>query len=478
MTATGIYGLNASHRDGVLKVTLSPGLDEYRVLRSDGEEIARLYGNLLHRHSGDRVEVCGKDIRIAGELATIDDFEVDILPHLNGNFALWTKGPYPQRIYMNEAGSIPVLYCSRSRRISSSPALMFDEEEYAARFDKGRYERLVADEPMGAWIPAGLTAHTGLFRLMPHFYLDLEDFTARRFWPREGDLALDLGIEEAAAICATALEKFIGAAVEQFGRQSQSLTAGYDSRMLLACSRPHRDSIDYFTVDPGGGHIDHGIPAALARTLGLSHRFYEPEYSTAEEGAQWDRAVGHCVRERNRETRNTLHQLPGDFIITGVCGEIGRIKLYKNEAGTVNDKPASVDDTIARLGLKRDPEIRDAMKRWMTDITWLPRSCVLDLAYNEVRFGIWAMAQAPAQQSVRRSLMPYTQRVVQTAFMSTPPAERGTDALFRRIGAIAWPAAMDLGINRFGDYRDHLVKVRKLFSREHLTRLVRHRRSA
>ena len=473
-----IYGLDATYRDGALDVSLSEGLDEYRVLRSDGEEIARLYGNLLHKYSGERVEVTGGDVRISGDLATIEEFEADVLPHMNGNFALWTKGPFPQRIYMNEAGSIPILYCPQSRRVSSSPALMFDEAEYAERFDKERHERLIANEPMGAWIPAGLTAHSGLHRLMPHFYLDLEEFTAHRFWPRKGDLALDLDVEDAARMSAEALGRFIGASVEQFGRLSQSVTAGYDSRILLACSRPNRDSIDYFTIDPGSAHIDHGVPAALADTLGLSHRFYEPQYSTAEEGEQWDRAVGHCVRERNRETRSTLNQVPNDFIITGVCGEIGRIKLYKHDADTVNDSPATVDDTIARLGLKRDPEIRAAMERWLADIAWLPRSCVLDLAYNEVRFGIWAMAQAPAQQAVRRSLMPYTQRAVQRAFMCTPPAKRGTDRLFRRIGEVAWPDAMKLKINRFGDYRDHLIKVRKLFSREHLTRLVRHKRSA
>ncbi|MEL7519503.1 MAG: hypothetical protein AAFN48_11190, partial [Pseudomonadota bacterium] len=238
-------------------------------------------------------------------------------------------------------------------------------------------------------------------------------------------------------------------------------------------ARQSVERLDWFTFGRDPLHIDHALPKALAETLDLSHTFLDTPRASEAQMQAWDRAVGHTVRESNRETHPALDQLPNAFIMTGLYGENGRSRMYASDFMTINDKPVSVDMVVGRLGLPKAPEVMQAVEEWLAGIAWLPTSAILDLAFHEIKFGTWAMAQVPAQHAIRPALLPFAQRDVQRAFMATDPTVKTTQALFQRIGEMGWPEAMALPVNRFGDYRDPLFKLRKLTSRAHVTRLLR-----
>ncbi|MEL6707759.1 MAG: hypothetical protein AAFP79_05715 [Pseudomonadota bacterium] len=469
----GIYGANGSYAKGALSLALSRGLREYPMRDAGGRTIATVYGLMLEGALGEGLTVQDGAVIVAHAIDSTEVFETRVLPRIQGNFVVWTHGALPSRLYPNEGGTIPLVYCRASGRVASSAGLMFEAEEYEKRLDRARYNRLVGGEIKGAWVPLSLTAHDGLSRLVPHHYLDLESWEQKRFWPRRGDLDLGMALDQAATVCCKAMADFTVAGVAQVGRISPTLTAGFDTRILLATARQSVDHLDWFTFGRDPLHIDHALPKALAETLGLSHTFLDTPRASEAQMEAWDRAVGHTVRESNRETHPALDQLPNAFIMTGLYGENGRSRMYASDFMTINDKPASVDMVVGRLGLPKAPEVMQAVEEWLAGIAWLPTSAILDLAFHEIKFGTWAMAQVPAQHAIRPALLPFAQRDVQRAFMATDPTVKTTQALFQRIGEMGWPEAMALPVNRFGDYRDPLFKLRKLTSRAHVTRLLR-----
>ncbi|MEM7687839.1 MAG: hypothetical protein AAF291_02360 [Pseudomonadota bacterium] len=469
----GIYGAKARYADQTLSVSLTDGLREYPLVDQSGAALGTLYGLVLEGALGDGLTMRDGAVVFDGVAASIGDFETRILPDIQGNFFVWTHGALPSRVYLNEGGTIPLVYCAASGRIASSAGLMFDAREYEERLDRARYERLVANEIEGAWVPLHLNCHAGLKRLVPHHYLDLETWEQVRFWPRVGDVALDTPLDEAAQTCLSAMAGFIAAAVCQVGRVSPTLTAGFDSRILLVTSKQSIDQLDFFTFGRDPFHVDYALPKEMVEALGLSHAFLGEQRASHEQMEQWDRAVGHSVRETNRENHPALEQVTNRFIMTGLYGENGRSRMYASDLDTINTKPASVDMVVGRLGLPRAPEVLGAVEDWLAGIARLPTSCILDLAFHEIKFGTWAMAQVPAQHAIRPALLPFAQRSVQRAFMTTDPRIKREEALFRRIGELGWPEAMEHKVNTFGDYRDVLFKLRKLTSRAHITRLLR-----
>lgn len=459
-----------------MSAELSAGLRQTPVRDASERHIATVYGRVLRGWRGRDLEISPEEIKVAFEVTSPEVFEAQVLSGLHGAFCLRTLGPLPHRLYLDAGGSLPIVYSPADGRIASSAGMMFEDAEYQARFLASRHKRLIESEIRGSWIPGMLTAHESLFRLLPNFYLDLKSWTQHRFWPGPEQARLDLGLEEAAQSVARDLQGFVEATVEEFRCVGPALTAGFDSRLVLAASRRVVDRVEFFTMGSKGEGRDQGIAAAMAAELGFQHRLVPVVRSTPVQHAHWNRLVGDTTKEVNREIYPTLFDLPYDVVLTGVYGEVGRIRGYKADADTINDQTPSARMIAGRLTVPfSDREVRAEVERWLSTIDWAPCSVVLDLAFNEVKFAVWGMAQAPVQQAARFTLQPFAQRSIQEMFMRVPPPIQGKAALFTRIAEILWPETMRLGINSYGDYRDRLLFLKKFTQRERLVRLVRER---
>lgn len=465
------FGISASKHSGGLKVHLSPGLATWVLKDVSGAEVALIHGCVLHDWCGQGTEITGSEIKAACDLSTVSALE-DFIGDLHGSFVVETLAPLPHRLYPDAGGTIPIVYCPCSQRLASSASMMFDAAEYKDRFLTERYERLILNDVAGACIPGFLTAHEGLWRLLPNFCLDLESWTAHRFWPRPEDIGQSHTLEEAADIVADALRGYVNAAVQQFQRISPTLTAGFDSRVLMAACRDiPRNQLDFFTVGRTKDGIDQIMSAEMAQALGVPHRLIPPRAAAPQEAEMWDRMVGHCTREVTRETHPTLWQVQSDVIFTGMYGETGRSRLYIKELDAINGFKADAQFVAGRLGARgQDREVLETLEKWVQTIHWAPTSKILDLTFNELRFGGWAMPQATVQRAIQFSLMPLSQRRIQDAFMHTPPGVKTSTALFHSICQRLWPETMGFGVNKFGDHRDQLKFFGKFFKRDSLTR--------
>lgn len=454
-------------------VAYSSGLWAYPVTDASGARIAMLYGVLLHGWTGDglRVGEAGvhADFRIDGEA----EFVRQVVYGLHGCFVAISEGKLGRRLYPDFGGTIPLCWCEDSGRIGASADQILGDAEYEARFLHDRHRRMVAAEGNG-WLTGTLTAHRGIRRLLPGHALDLDQLQAHRVWPLPGDLHLGASLADSARIAAAAIRSYVeAAAAEQ--RTAITMTAGFDSRILLAAARDVRDQLEFVTFGSPGEGLDQDLARHICRQLGVRHQLIPIIDAPAQEMKVWDRRVGHCMSEVNRRIHPTLAQVASDVVLTGMWGEAGRARLYRRDFDTINRKPATAEFVLSRLTLPLDPEQVDDVAAWLDGISWMPRSMVLDMAFNELKFGTWAMGQAPAQKAIKLSLMPYCQLSVQKAFLETPPQVKGTTALFNAIGQQLWPEAMKFPVNRYGDWRDYRGKLRKLTDPERLRRYLRDR---
>jgi hypothetical protein len=475
-----IHGVYMNEAAEEPRIEVSPDLQAWRILADDGEAIATLYGLLLRLHQARGITI-GKDAihlapRPGGAPWDPEAFETEVLDRLQGTFVIVTQGRLPRRLYPDTGGTLPIVYCARTRRIGASAGMVLEAEEYRERFLAGRVERLIRREGMGSWIPGTLTAHEGVSRLLSNHYLDLEIWEAVRFWPRPPVFAQEMEVEAAAALIAEALPAFVRAAAAEF-RIGITLTAGFDSRLLLAAARDVTGRIEVFTTESGRPGLDQIMAARIAGDLGLTHRLAPLLPASEAEMALWDHAVGHAVLEGNRSSAPTLRSLPYDLILTGMFGEPGRARLYRRDFDRINAVRLTPEGVLSRLGRPRDPELLAEVSRWLEPLRWLPTSAILDLAHMELKGSGWAMAQHAAQNAAKLELNPIAQRSIRHAFLAVPPERKGLSALFQRSIEIMWPELMRYPVNRYGDWRDPLGKLSKVLSPRRVRGFLRARRA-
>lgn len=445
-----------------VEVRLSQGLRTWPIRDASGAVIAAAHGFLIENWLGAGLSVTDGEIRTAEVVDTPAEFEKKVIFGLCGLLLFETYGgALGRRLYPDCGGTIPLVYCPDNRRFAASPNHLFSAAEYDARLLHDRVHKLVRNEGHGGWIPGTLTAHRGVERLIANHYLDLDLFTAHRFWPHQDMLASPPTLGEAVETIAAALSGFTEALAGRY-RISASLSAGLDSRIVLCALHNVRDRVSAYTLGDGSNSYDQMIPPEMCRDLGIRHRRLPIVQATAAEMELWDRESGYVVDSVNRGIFPTLANVDADFAFTGLFGEASRCYLYQHDWRTVDQAPADVLNILARLSQPRDSEMEDNIAAWLAPVEHLPRSTILDLAYLELRMSSWAMAQAPVQRSSLWMMMPFAQWPVQQAFLALPVEVRGSQSVLRHVGKHLWPDAMEWPINAYGNWRDRLGPLNKL----------------
>lgn len=405
-------------------------------------------------------------------VADIDTLETKLLPQLAGSYLVVTFGGFPIRIYPDHIGSIPVFYDREKKTVASSVAMILDSNEYVDRFNQSLYEKMVRAEGSGGWIPGTLTAHNGVERVLPNHYLAFGEGKAYRYWPKAISLNDFMAIDDAVDRIVDDMAAFSLACFSTF-HTSQTLTAGYDTRLLLAVSRDFIDKVDFFTIEAEGNRIDVDIASYLSKKYNFKHKAVPLIYSNLDEIELWDRMVGYSVLEINREIYPTLDQVDSDYIITGPCGALGRSFYYKNESEQINEINLDIDNLYARFRIPDNEEVYENMSLWFNSLPDVPNSIKLDLAYLELRGASWGMGQNSIQNSKKFNLMPFFSRPVIESFLLVNPKEKKNGAIFNKSIERAWPGLLSTPINKYGDYRDYMVIVGKILNPSKLRRYLR-----
>lgn len=355
-------------------------------------------------------------------------------------------------IYLDPYGSLSAVYSDDA--IASSATLLNGE----ARWDSDNILALGFPET-DAWFPFGLTARLDVRRLLPNHCLNLTSWQVKRHWPLANtDLSRDRDPESRVVSIIASLRKTIN---EVAYPVTLSLTAGRDSRMVLACSRERVESADFFTFDYGSASVDVEVARQLATQFHLRHRLLPIVAATHKELTAWMYRTGHSVSGPIWKIHKTLNQYNSKTVLLpGMAGEVGRAYYWRDRDKA--ERELRADDILLRCKLPRNERLRAEATDYLDGLKEFDTFVKLDLLYAEQRLGCWA---SPSYLGNTRSLFeftPFNQRSVLIDMMRLPADYRLRQRLAHDVCRIAWPGLERLPFNEAPGFRwlPHKLKIR------------------
>jgi hypothetical protein len=389
-----------------------------------------------------QAELLKSSVRLDRKLLTHDDFE-SWLCSLSGRFACIYLSSGAKRVYLDSCGSLAVVYSTDHNSVASTNTLLADIN------NDGDHEliRLLGMPDSDSWYPSGLTPMKNVRRLLPNHYLDLERWLCVRHWPKPSDLQKSTDFGSTVQTVVKCLKKNIGAVSRQYPVQ-MSLTAGRDSRMLLACSREYLHRIKFHTGVWVPSGVDSEIGRQLARKLKLNHVTLRVKLAGKSELDDWQSRTGHCVSGEIWRIHPTSRKIdPQRAFLPGCAGEVGRAYYWREGDETL--ERITAHDILKRTKLPATGKILENTELWLGEISNLGWNVILDLTYIEQRLGCWAGPLQYGQDGMHRArLFPFNDREIFKAILNAPVDPRRSQMLADDILASEWPELLDLPFNK------------------------------
>ena len=347
-----------------------------------------------------------------------------------------------QSVYLDACGSVPLVFFKDKHVAASSACAVLEGEVYFSDlYEEARSETW---SKLDRYHTAGLTAHRSLYRLLPNHRLDLESWTVERIWPLAPFPAL--GIDRVISEIVDDARGSIDIAMRS-GSALMPLTAGNETRALLALAKGRERQLTFFTGDFPGAVIDMGTARRLAEKFGLKHVVTTVKPRTGADIQDWRLRTGHCIGGaigHSRMRRDTIAH--GEVEFSGAAGEVGRGFLWA--AGDVAGDRLTSDVLLARLKLPQIDRFVAATDKWLDSVKQFDAFTVMDLAYIELKMACWAGPQATGTETTATQVWPFSSRRCFSAMMSAPPKIRLEQSLFMRIVQREWPELLQIPINK------------------------------
>ncbi|MDZ4138884.1 MAG: hypothetical protein U1D66_08415, partial [Erythrobacter sp.] len=345
-----------------------------------------------------------------------------------------------------------------SQRRAASYAYLLAGDEYQSRLNLA--EREVNDVERDGWFTAGLTAHSGIFRLLPNHRVNTRDFRMKRNPLRMPEY--NENVDQTVDQMASEIAKVV-AAVRADRPTEIGLTGGNETRAILAALRKQSADVTFVTVAFEASTIDVHLSKRIAKTHGLNHRILPQKKADERQQELWLIGAGHAMAGSNKHFHPSMEPLAGHVLVGGLGGEVGRGFLWPSTLSA--DEQISDAYILARLKQPLSPENLAAAMHWRTQLPEnLDAFQVLDLAYLELRMGTWACAQ-PRMPMVPRAIHPLISYNQFSRMWSIPPAIRQGDQMIRVLIQRNWSELLDIPVNKYGDFRDHLFLFNRIIKR-------------
>jgi len=371
------------------------------------------------------------------------DFVEDLLDDFAGRFVAIIVGLDAPRIYLDAAGSMGVVFSANQRVAASSvfliPYVGAGDDRIA--FVRGR--GALAHPPH---LYFGLTIRNSVDWLLPSYFLNLSTWQAVRHWPR-GGVTFTTEVGQTVEFVAERLSRSIRAVVET-GLTQMSLTAGMDTRVLIACARDLIADIDFVTYVHSDrvAHLDVAVARQIARRMGLRHRVIRRQSVSDRDVARFlyrTGGVGATV-PRTQEIINAVSRVDKAMShIAGTAGEMNRLPSL-----------VSFDDESERLTISRllelrnqpaYPEVVERGARWLDELPVDNPYTVFDLRVLEMRYGGWNGFHSYAHVGTARFFSyPFVDRRVIEALVSLPVAYRRQLGVVKDIILSRWPELLEI----------------------------------
>ncbi|HQR51697.1 MAG TPA: hypothetical protein PLZ79_00375 [Burkholderiales bacterium] len=387
----------------------------------------------------------GTVLRVTAQaMVSVDAFE-EFVYSFGGRFAVILAEGSHRRVYLDPCGSLSAVYCTHQRVIASTSNLIPYDSRTRDRLELALAIGIPYTEGM---YPFAMTSRHGVERLLPNHFLDLGEWQAVRHWPRE-PLAETPDVDKAVAEIAVIVKRQI-AAIATAVPSYLPLTAGLDSRMLLACARRVADRLELFTraIDDRNATVDCDTARRIARRFNLKHLTLPMVEATDRDLEEWMFRIAYSTSEiRGRQCATMYKQLPGGHaVIGGQAGEIARGYYWcegDTEASVITPERL-IDICIC----PRDDEPLARARAWLDSLPTNNALRILDFFFVEQDMGGWAGILPYAECDPGFPIFPLCHRRVVEHMLTLPLSYRQSGRLARDIIEREWPELLEWPINQ------------------------------
>jgi hypothetical protein len=446
-----------------------PALRSFRVYGDDGARLGWVLGEPIDVPAQ---ALLSGDIKLDVTVGSDNPAAVSIISDKMKDWAGWYLLVLPHSTFdciLTDAGArLPCFYDETTGVVTSSPALVMGTQAYEREL---RRDLLAAVDIDGkGWLPFGLTALPGFKRVLPNHRLRLGDLTTARLWPTH-PVAVQTSPAALVIDIAQRLKAVIAALIEPDGAWLP-LTAGRESRTLLALSRPFIGQFDAYTLMVPGTEVDAKTAAKLSAIAGVPHRPLPIIKSAEDERQAWLSRTGHVVGDENPRLWNTFRSLGSKRpALTGLGGEVARAFYWlgSDRAGDSIDAPS----LLRRLDMPQHPTLLAGANAWLQTLQEFDLFAVLDLAYIELRLGCWGAPPPFGLDFVYRDFCPYIQKGIFESMLALPHSFRRSQKLATEIIGREWPELLSIPFNRLPGFAHYISLAKKATNTGRVRRKLR-----
>jgi hypothetical protein len=439
---------------GYFHLYAHPDLQLSVVSAADSNVTLTLLGYIIDPNYPERLntDILDEITKFADSIEKIGDY----LCSITGRFVLIVKTPKDILLFHDPCGLRTVCYTEYKEKayVGSQPYILkqvipLEDGKRLSSYNRSLYAQTVLEH----WIPSGCTLFEKVYHLIPNHYLRLSTLDQVRYWPKR--IIPRKRVNEVVTEASELLQKLMIAANERF-KLALTITAGWDTRMLLAASKSISDEIYFYTLqvrDLNAKSHDIAIPAKLLQSLGLKHNLLNCNKPVPEAFRKiyiQNSSPAH-VNDWGKMVYGMIDTYPQDRItVKGSCNEIARCFYYKYG---VHAPIVSPDRIIALVsGWDAIMFAREQIH------TWYNRACevateakidILDLFYWEHRMGSWQAQSQLEFDIVQEAFTPFNHRRLLELMLCTPPKLRSAPyyILSKRMNKVMWPEIMSQPIN-------------------------------
>ena len=297
------------------------------------------------------------------------------------------------------------------------------------------------------WLPGDRSPYENVKALLPNHSLRLEAGAVERYWPTDDvkPIPYEQGLRESVRVL-----RGLVASARRRSKLAVAMTAGWDSRLMLALSREEaRDLYCYTLLYPSTSHAsrDVYVPAKLLRKLGIEHhllRYPETADSSFEEIAKRSSSSVHtayCL-----DTQALRDHFPEDRLcLTGDVAEV--VKVHYRIANRTRRPTAAELAAVAKID--PHPFAIAAFESWLEGAPQREHVDLLDLFCWEQMAGRWHGQIRAEYDIVQESFAPLDCRDLLITMLAVDERHRTGPkfVLFRDMLAALWKDVLQVPIN-------------------------------
>lgn len=311
--------------------------------------------------------------------------------------------------------------------------------------------------------PGHGSPYTEIMHLLPNHYLDLGSGASKRYWPARP--LTQTTLEHAVEVVSSTLKGLVEAAACRF-ELAVSLTAGLDSRAVLAASRNVVADNPVMTVrqiDKPEDHADIDVAARLALELGFHHDVIHSSLIISDEFLRCfkqNTALPHYIYAPDAHAIGKYYQHKR-VAVTGSISEIGRLS-FRAQLGKPESEPIDAYDLSRLQKMGKQPYAVNAFDAWLAGTGNTYNIPILDLFEWEQGHGNWlAMCHMEFDIAWKDIFAPFNCRDLLTTLLSVDSRYRKKpdNTLYRAMINSLWPEILDVPINPHDNHKRKLTAV-------------------